>query len=56
MAEVTGALFLVDNAFASRGVIDELARDARSNVFRLAGARGEGWAELASAWVQAVRA
>lgn len=56
MAEATGALFLVDNAFASRGVIDELARGGRPNIFRLSGARGEGWAELASAWVQAVHA
>lgn len=53
MAESVGLLALVDNAFESRAVLEDLERLGPANVVRLRGTRGEGWAELAHAWLTA---
>lgn len=53
MADAVGVLALVDNAFESPGVLAELERTPRNNVWRTAGARTGGWAEFAGAWVAA---
>jgi hypothetical protein len=44
---------LVENAFASAGVITGLERAPRDNVWRTEGERGEGWAEFARTWLAA---
>jgi hydroxymethylpyrimidine pyrophosphatase-like HAD family hydrolase len=53
MADAVSVMALVANAFESHGVLAELERNHRSNVWRLAGERGEGWAEFARAWTAA---
>lgn len=53
MAGAVALLALVDNAFESPAVLEELERSAPQNVVRLRGARGEGWAELAHTWLAA---
>lgn len=53
MADAVSLLALVDNAFESPAVIAELERHTPANLVRLRGARGEGWAEFASAWLEA---
>jgi hypothetical protein len=54
MAEAVGVMALVENAFASAGVLAGLERAPRDNVWRTAGERGEGWAEFARAWLSAL--
>ncbi len=53
MADTVALLALVDNAFESPAVITELERHTPGNLVRLRGSRGEGWAELATAWLGA---
>lgn len=53
MGEAVGVMVLVANAFDSSGVTAELAARPRGNVYRTAGARGDGWAEFAQAWLAA---
>jgi hypothetical protein len=51
MADAVGVMVLVDNAFASAGVLGGLTRTPRDNVWRTTGKRTEGWAEFARAWI-----
>jgi len=53
MADAVAVMALVDNAFGSSGVIAELERVVRPNVYRTCCSRGEGWAEFARAWMAA---
>jgi hypothetical protein len=53
MADAVGVMVLVGNAFASAGVLGGLKRAPRTNVWRTAGERTEGWAEFARAWLRA---
>ena len=53
MADAVAVMALVDNAFHSNGVRAELERVKRPNVYRTCCARGEGWAEFATAWLAA---
>lgn len=55
MADAVGVMTLVENAFASAGVLAGLDRVSRDNVWRVEGERGEGWAEFARAWLEAAR-
>lgn len=50
MADAVAVMALVDNAFESTSVQDELRRNPRPNVYRTCCSRGEGWAEFTSAW------
>jgi hypothetical protein len=54
MADAVGVMALVGNAFESPGVLSELARTGRTNVWRTTAVRCEGWAEFARAWTAAV--
>jgi hypothetical protein len=54
MADAVAVMALVDNAFASAGVLAGLAASTRTNVWRTERQRGEGWAEFASAWLGAL--
>lgn len=56
MADAVGVMALVANALVSPGVIAGLAAVERDNVWRTAGERGEGWAEFAHSWLEAVGA
>lgn len=53
MADAVAVMALVDNAFHSNGVRTELERVKRANVYKTCCARGEGWAEFATAWLAA---
>lgn len=53
MAGSTSMMVLVDNAFESAAVLEDLAAGCPANVVRVSGARGEGWAQLARAWASA---
>lgn len=55
MAASVELMVLVDNAFASPGVLAELEGTPHANVWRTAGASTDGWAEFAKAWTAAVR-
>lgn len=54
MADAVAVMALVNNAFASAGVVAGLASTSRGNVWRTERERGEGWAEFASAWLRAL--
>jgi hypothetical protein len=54
MADAVGVMTLVNNAFASAGVLAGLGISPRSNVWRTSGDRGEGWTEFARTWRAAV--
>ncbi|MHB9004101.1 MAG: HAD family hydrolase [Coriobacteriia bacterium] len=53
MAGAVGLMALVDNAFDTPEVPADIERLRPDNVVRLHGARGDGWAEFADAWVAA---
>lgn len=53
MADTVALMALVDNAFDSPSLVSALAENPREHVVRLAGKRGEGWAQFASAWIAA---
>jgi len=53
MVDGVALMALVDNAFESESVLQELAEKPRGNVVRLSGARGDGWAQFARAWLAA---
>jgi hydroxymethylpyrimidine pyrophosphatase-like HAD family hydrolase len=53
MADSVALMALVDNAFESASVLDALAERPDERVVRLAGQRGDGWAEFAHTWLAA---
>lgn len=53
MAGAVSLMALVDNAFDTPEVPADLERLRPGNVVRLRGARGDGWAEFADAWMTA---
>jgi hydroxymethylpyrimidine pyrophosphatase-like HAD family hydrolase len=53
MADGVALMALVANAFESDSVVSALAEKPRENVVRLAGRRGDGWSQFASAWLAA---
>ncbi|MDY0340342.1 MAG: HAD hydrolase family protein [Coriobacteriia bacterium] len=55
MADAVNVMTLVANALESGGVVSGLGRDPRTNVWRTAGERTEGWAEFARTWLDAAR-
>ncbi len=53
MARATGVMVLVANAFESPSVRTALENGSYPNVFAACCPRGDGWAELADAWLKA---
>jgi hydroxymethylpyrimidine pyrophosphatase-like HAD family hydrolase len=53
MADGVALMALVDNAFESASVVQALAEKPSDRVVRLAGSRGDGWAQFARAWLAA---
>lgn len=53
MADAVGVMVLVANALDSAGVIAGLQATRRTNVWRTAGRRTDGWAEFARLWLDA---
>jgi len=53
MADAVSVMALVENAFDSASVRDELSRRPRPNVWRTCCRRGEGWAEFVQTWLTA---